>query len=162
MIVIVLTSMTANAANLMAAASALNNLFHRIKLRKALWIVTILATFVTFIPLIVGSFLDTFEAFLNYIGMILGPMIGIMITDFYVVHHQQYEIDELTKVNGKNWYHGGVNYFAFAVWIIGIVIYNLLQHVPMIVDVIGATFIAMIISGILYGIGQHWILQKRG
>ena len=162
MIVIVLTSMTANAANLMAAASALNNLFHKIKLRKALWIITILATFVTFIPLIVGSFLDTFEAFLNYIGMILGPMIGIMITDFYVVHHQQYEIDELTKVNGKNWYHGGVNYFAFAIWIIGIVIYNLLQHVPVIVDVTGATFIAMIISGILYGIGQHWILQKRG
>ena len=162
MIVIVLTSMTANVANLMVAASALNNLFHKIKLRKALWIVTIMATFVTFIPLIVGSFLDTFEAFLNYIGMILGPMIGIMITDFYVVHHQQYEIDELTKVNGKNWYHGGVNYFAFAVWIIGIVIYNLLQHVPVIVDVTGATFIAMIISGILYGIGQHWILQKRG
>ena len=89
-------------------------------------------------------------------------MIGIMITDFYVVHHQKYEIDELTKVNGKNWYHGGVNYFAFAVWIIGIVIYNLLQHVPVIVNVTGATFIAMIISAVLYGIGQLWILKKRG
>lgn len=161
MIVIVLTSMTANAANLMAAASALNNLFHKIKLRKALWIVTILATFVTFIPLIVGSFLDTFEAFLNYIGMILGPMIGIMVTDFYVVHQKRYKLSDLTEVNGQNWYHGGINYLAFIVWIIGIVIYNLLQRIPFIINVTGATFIAMIISGILYGICQK-IQLKRG
>lgn len=153
--------MMANAANLMAAASALNNLFHKIKLRKALWIVTILATFVTFIPLIVGSFLDTFEAFLNYIGMILGPMIGIMVTDFYVVHHKRYKLSDLTEVNGQNWYHGGINYLAFIIWIIGIVIYNLLQRIPFIINVTGATFIAMIISGILYGICQKALL-KRG
>ena len=161
MIVIVLTSMTANADNLMAAASALNNIFHKIKLKKALWIVTILATLVTFIPLIVGSFLDTFEAFLNYIGMILGPMIGIMITDFYILHHQQYDVNELMKVNGKYWYQKGFNIAAFIIWIIGIIIYNLLSKVSFIADYTGATFITMVITAVIYYAIQRMILKRR-
>lgn len=161
MIVIVLTSMTANAANLMAAASAVNNIFHKIKLKSALWIVTILATFVTFIPLIVGSFLDTFEAFLNYIGMILGPMIGIIVTDFYFVHKQNYNIEELTIDHGKYWYFKGFNISAFIIWVIGIVIYNLLLKISFIVNYTGATFIAMIITSIIYFITQNIILRRE-
>lgn len=161
MIVIVLTSMTANAANLMAAASAVNNIFHKIKLKPALWIVTILATFVTFIPLIVGSFLDTFEAFLNYIGMILGPMIGIIITDFYVLHHQQYDVVELTKANGKYWYQNGFNIAAFIIWIMGIIIYNFLSKISFITNYTGATFITMLITAAIYYVVQRIIL-KRG
>lgn len=161
MIVIVLTSTTANAANLMAAASAVNNIFHKVKLKPALWIVTILATIVTFIPLLVGSFLDTFEAFLNYIGMILGPMISIMITDFYLLHHRKYDVPQLTVSRGKYWYQGGFNITAFIIWIMAIIVYNLLSKVEFIANYTGATFIVMLLTAIVYYGVQKMILKEK-
>lgn len=56
LLVIVLTSMTANAVNLLGAGSALSNIFPKLNLKLALWIVVILATVVTLIPMFVGSF----------------------------------------------------------------------------------------------------------
>src|SRR5699024_1911466 len=76
MLVIVITSTTANAVNLMAAGSAMTNIFHKLKLTPALWIVTLVATVMTFIPVYVASFLTTFETFLDGIGMFLGPEIA--------------------------------------------------------------------------------------
>lgn len=56
MVVIVLTSMTANAVNIQAGASALNNLVHKLSLNKALVVITLLSMILTFIPLLSGSF----------------------------------------------------------------------------------------------------------
>ncbi len=77
LLVIVITSTTANAVNLMAAGSALTNMWHKLKLTPALWIVTIGATLVSFIPLWFATFLDVFILFLDYIGMFLGPEIAV-------------------------------------------------------------------------------------
>ena len=65
LLVIIITSTTANAVNLMAAGSALTNMWHKLKLTPALWIVTLIATAVSFIPLLFTTFLDAFTAFLD-------------------------------------------------------------------------------------------------
>lgn len=150
LLVIVLTSMTANAVNLLAAGSALSNIFPRIRLRPALWAVTIIATLVTLIPLIMGSFLAAFTAFLDYIGMVLGPMISVMLVDYYWRHRQHYDINELASSKGQYWYHHGVNWIALLCWVLGVDIFLLLKHVAWIATVTGATFIDMALIGVIY------------
>ena len=104
MLVIVITSTTANAVNLMAAGSAMTNIFHKLKLTPALWIVTLVATVMTFIPVYVASFLTTFETFLDGIGMFLGPEIAIFLIDFFFIKKKDYQVSEFAKQNGKYWY----------------------------------------------------------
>lgn len=150
LLVIILTSMTANAVNLLAAGSALSNIFTKLKLKYSLWIVVFLATLVTFIPIFVGSFLSTFESFLDYVGMVLGPTIAIICTDFYVRAHGHYDIDQLGRINGKYWYHGGVNWIAIITFIIGVAFFVAVHQLPLFANTVGATFIDIVLSGLLY------------
>ncbi|MBU7563768.1 cytosine permease [Pediococcus ethanolidurans] len=161
MIVIVLTSMTANAVNLQAAGSAVNNMFPKISLKKSLWIVTILATIVTFVPVFVGSFLDTFTAFLDYVGMVLGPIISIMCVDYYLIRKRNYQPKELSRKGGHYWYQGGIHWLAFGLWVLGVVVYLLLQKVSWIENYTGATFIDMILVGLVYYVVMKLILNRE-
>lgn len=157
LIVVILTSMTANAVNLMAAGSSLTNIVTRLRLTPSLWIVTIAATLMTFIPVVMGSFLDSFEAFLDYIGMALGPIIIIMIVDFYLRHHGQYQATDLTQKNGKFWYRNGINWIAIVCWAFGIALFLLLQKVDLLAQTTGVTFINMAVVGVLYWLLMHLV-----
>ena len=150
LLVIILTSMTANAVNLLAAGSALSNIFTKVRLKHSLWIVVGLATIVTFIPLFVGSFLTTFESFLDYVGMVLGPTIAIICTDYYLRAHGDYDMDELGKVNGKYWYHGGINWMAMITFVAGVAFFVIVHQRPLFANTVGATFIDIVLSGLLY------------
>lgn len=155
LLVIVLTSTTANAVNLMSAGSALTNLVHRLSLNVSLWLVTIVATLVTFIPVYLASFLDVFETFLDGIGMFLGPEIAIFLVDFFWLHRRQYRLSEFTKVHGAYWYRHGVNWVAVASWGLGVVAYWGLKQVPVIATTVGATFIAMAMTAVIYTLGMR-------
>lgn len=161
LLVIILTSMTANAVNLMAAGSALSNVFPKLSLKISLWIVAVLATIVTFIPMILGSFLDAFTVFLDYIGMVLGPIISIIIVDFYILKKKEYQVDELTKQNGRYWYHGGINWLAVITWIIGAAFFFVLQKITFLNITVGATFIDMLLSAVLYYILMKFMEKRR-
>ncbi|MFT9374162.1 cytosine permease [Liquorilactobacillus hordei] len=150
LLVIILTSMTANAVNLMAAGSALSNVFPKLSLKVSLWIVALLATIVTFIPMILGSFLNAFTVFLDYIGMVLGPIISIIIVDFYLLKKKEYKVTELTKQNGIYWYRGGINWIAVITWVIGAGLFFVLQKINFLSITVGATFIDMLLSAVLY------------
>ena len=150
LLVIVLTSMTANAVNLLAAGSALSNIFPKIRLRPALWAVTIVATLVTLIPLVMGSFLAAFTVFLDYIGMVLGPMISVMLVDYYWRHHQHYDVNELASSKGQYWYFHGFNLIALICWGLGVVLYIAIKHIAFVANFTGATFIDMILIGLIY------------
>lgn len=149
-LVIILTSMTANAVNLLAAGSALSNIFTRLRLKYSLWIVVLLATLVTFIPMFVGSFLDTFESFLDYVGMVLGPTIAIICTDFYFRAHRRYDVEALGIPNGKYWYQHGINWIAYLVFALGIGFFLGVHNLPLFANTIGATFVDIVLSGALY------------
>ncbi|MCC6122347.1 cytosine permease [Weissella cibaria] len=159
LLVIVITSTTANAVNLMAAGSALTNMWHKLKLTPALWIVTIGATLVSFIPLWFATFLDAFILFLDYIGMFLGPEIAVFLVDFFFIRKGRYELSEFTKVDGKYWYNGGLNWLAIGAWLIGIALYFGLKSVDIISQTIGVTFVAMALTGVIYYIAAK-LLKK--
>lgn len=160
LLVIVITSTTANAVNLMAAGSAVTNMFHRLKLTPALWIVTLVATGVSFVPLFFTTFLDAFTAFLDMIGMFLGPEIAVFLVDFFILRHKQYDADEMTRVDGKYWYKGGFNPIAIAAWAIGVGLYFALSHVAVIANTVGATFVGMAITAVLYFLAMKWMQKK--
>ncbi|AEN77358.1 cytosine permease [Ligilactobacillus ruminis] len=161
LLVIIITSMTANAVNLMAAGSAISNIFSGLKLKHSLWIAAIFATFVTFIPMVIGSFLDAFTAFLDYVGMVLGPIISVIIIDFYFRRHRRYDVSALSETNGKYWYRNGVNYAAFISWSVGVALFFALRQVDFLMETIGATFLTMILSGMLY-YGLMVFKDKKG
>lgn len=157
LLVIVITSTTANAVNLMAAGSALTNMWHKVKLTPALWIVTIAATLVSFIPLWFATFLDAFILFLDYIGMFLGPEIAVFLVDFFFIRKGQYALDQFTMVDGKYWYNGGLNWIAIASWAVGIGLYFGLKSVNIISQTIGVTFVAMALTGLIYYVATKLI-----
>ena len=160
LLVIILTSMTANAVNLLAAGSALSNIFTKLRLKYSLWIVVLLATIVTFIPMFVGSFLDTFEQFLDYVGMVLGPTIAIICTDFYLRAHRHYDLKQLGVPHGKYWYHGGINWVAFLVFVLGVAFFVGVHQLPLFANTIGATFVDMVLSAVVYYV-LMWFVDQR-
>lgn len=150
MFVIILTSMTANAVNLQAAGSALNNMWPKISLKVSLWIVTIIATFVTMVPMVVGSFLETFTAFLDVLGMILGPWMAIMCVDFFILHHGKYAMKDLTNREGPFWYKLGVNWWAYVCWALGVGLYVIIRRIDWFDHTVGAAYPVMLIIGAVY------------
>ena len=160
LLVIILTSTTANAVNLMSAGSALTNMVHKLSLNVSLWLVTLVATIVTFIPVYLASFLEVFETFLDGIGMFLGPEIAIFLVDYFWLARKRYRIGEFTKVGGAYWYHHGVNWVAVTSWILGVMGYWGLKQVAVVATISGATFIAMAITAVVYGLGM-WLTQPR-
>jgi nucleobase:cation symporter-1, NCS1 family len=164
-LVIIITSTTANAINLMAAGISLTNITPKIKALPALWGVTVVAALVTAVPLYIGSFLHSFILFLDYIGMVFGPIFAIVIVDYYLVARQQYDATALAATGGKYWYGGGFNWTARVVWVIGVVAFLLLREQPLFTDTVGATYPVMIITAVVYyaavraGIGRQ---EKSG
>ena len=122
---------------------------------------TILATVVTFVPVFVGSFLDTFTAFLDYVGMVLGPIISIMCVDYFLIRDRNYQAKELSRKGGQYWYQGGIHWLAFVLWVLGVVVYLLLQKINWVEDYTGATFIVMILVGFVYYLVMKFNLNKE-
>ena len=108
----------------------------------------------------VGSFLATFETFLDYVAMVLGPTIAIICTDFYLLAHRHYRVSEFGKVNGAYWYRGGVNPAAIITFIAGVVIFLAGHQLPIFVNTIGMTFIDMLLSAALYA-GLSRLLERK-
>lgn len=156
LLVIVITSTTANAVNLMAAGSAVTNMWHRISLRPALWLVTIVATLVSFVPLFFATFLDAFTAFLDMIGMFLGPEIAVFLVDFFILRHRQYDAPAMNVTGGKYWYWHGVNWRALGSWALGVLAYFACRRIPAVAEHLGATFVAMAITACVY-----WLLSRK-
>jgi len=134
----------------------MNMLFHC----TYLWIFQIsLLLLIYFIPLWFATFLDAFILFLDYIGMFLGPEIAVFLVDFFFIRKGQYELSEFTKVDGKYWYNGGLNWLAIGAWLIGIALYFGLKSVDIISQTIGVTFVAMALTGVIYYIAAK-LLKK--
>ncbi|HAT54863.1 MAG TPA: hypothetical protein DCW31_06435 [Lactobacillus sp.] len=154
MIVIVLTSTTANAVNLMAAGSALTNIFKRLRLTPALWLVTVVATMMTLIPLWSSSFLSVFTLFLDYVGMILGPEIAIILVDYYLIHNRHYVSADFNSAPRINW-------LAYLNWGVGILSYFLLRQVGWVTNTVGATVFAMLITASLHLVLSRVLVQSH-
>ena len=67
---------------------------------------------------------DTSNTFINVLdgySVFLGPMVGMMVCDFWIVRNRKFKLSDLYTPNASSiyWYHGGFNWRAFTSWIIG-------------------------------------------
>ncbi|HWR38919.1 MAG TPA: cytosine permease [Patescibacteria group bacterium] len=149
-LVIIITSTTANAVNLMAAGISLTNITKKIAPIHSLWLVTVIAAALTFVPLYLSDFLHSFILFLDYVGMVFGPLFAILIVDYYLIRKQDYDPDAFVETGGKYWYNNGFNIAAVSSWGAGVLFFLLLQKQPLFVESVGAVYPVIVLSGVIY------------
>ena len=154
-LVLILATVTTNCVNIYAAGMSSVNIWPKMPVFKSLWIVAILCTFVSLVPIVIGSFLDAFMGFLGYVGLIFAPLFAIMIVDFYILRKQKYDWSQAAKVNGKYWYNNGINWRAIAAWVIGVIAYVILKNSVFIMGTIGAIYSTLIVTAIVY-----WLIGR--
>lgn len=152
LVMIIVACVTTNVVNLMAAGVSVTNVTKKIKPLHSIWAVTIFAGFLMLIPLYMSSFLDAFMIFLDYIGMALSALLGILIADYLFVRKRKYEVAQLELEGGKYWYFKGVNIKAIAVWVVGVIFYLAISLVPFFTDTVGAVYPTIILTAILYSV----------
>ncbi|KAK9365539.1 permease for cytosine/purines, uracil, thiamine, allantoin-domain-containing protein [Lipomyces kononenkoae] len=107
------------AANSLAAANDMNCLFPRyINIRRGQFIASFLGSW----ALTPWNILTSAPAFLNFMSgysVWLGPIAGVLISDFYFVHKQKYHVYQLYDFHGMYRYKYGFNWRAFLAFTIG-------------------------------------------
>lgn len=58
-------------------------------------------------------------AFLSGYSCLMGPLAGVITTDYYIIKQGRLDVRELYKENGIYWYSGGVNWRAYCCFFIG-------------------------------------------
>jgi len=59
-------------------------------------------------------------AFLSGYSCLMGPLAGVMITDYYIIKQRKLDVRQLYTPHGIYWYNGGFNWRAFLAFFIGV------------------------------------------
>ncbi|KAK9250243.1 permease for cytosine/purines, uracil, thiamine, allantoin-domain-containing protein [Lipomyces tetrasporus] len=106
------------AANSLASANDMNAIWPKyINLRRGQFIAAFLGAWV----LTPWNIMTSAPAFLNFMSgysIWLGPLCGVLIADYFIVHRRKYDVNELYKFGGIYNYHWGCNWRAFAAFTI--------------------------------------------
>lgn len=151
-IMIVLSTISVNLINVYSGGFSTANFTTRLAPKTSMSLIAVLATLLALIPLWFGSFLDTFQAFLGYLGAVFPPCIAIMIADYYFIRKQRYHTDALNEKGGRYWYRNGVNWKAIAVWLLGAACYFICLQLSFIVQTVGAVFVCFFVTLVLYAV----------
>ncbi|MCF8067937.1 MAG: cytosine permease [Desulfobacterales bacterium] len=149
-LVLVLATVTTNSINIYAAGMSAINIWPRVKPFRALWIVSILALIVSFVPIIVGSFLDSFIFFLDYIGAVFAPLFAIIVVDYYFLRNQKYDWKQASRKGGIYWYSNGINWKAMIPWIFGTILCLVLKSSAAFGATVGGIYPTIVVTTIIY------------
>lgn len=132
-IVLLMTTISTNATgNIIPAAYQLSALFpKKINYRKGVVIASVISFLI--MPWKLMENQDSIFAFLNMIGAVLGPVAGVMIGQYFFIHKQKIDLDQLymdpAVDNSANQYKG-INKEAYIATIVALVISMLGQFIP--------------------------------
>jgi hypothetical protein len=110
------------AANTISAGSDLTALFPRfITIRRGGYIAAIVA--LAMCPWNLLSSSSRFTTYLSAYSVFLSSIIGVMFCDYYFVRRGHFVVEELYSFDkrGRSWYTAGINWRAYAAYILGIV-----------------------------------------
>jgi NCS1 family nucleobase:cation symporter-1 len=122
---------------------------------------------------VVGFFANSaesfFSVFLAFLGVAFAPLCGIQIADWFVLRRQRYDVLSLylSDKSSTYFYVGGVNPVGFVAFAAGIATYiALLDPVSYVYrtpfQYTGASFPAVVVSGLVYIVGASLFLVPRG
>lgn len=152
LLLIIVASVTTNVVNLMAAGISVTNVTKKIKPLHSIWLVTILSSVLMAIPLYMDSFLGAFMWFLNYVGMALSALLGVLVADYFFIKKRRYDVDSLERNGGKYWYFKGVNLKAVGVWGVGVVAYLMISDSGVLSTSTGAVYPTVALTAVLYSL----------
>ncbi|KAI0002355.1 NCS1 nucleoside transporter [Xylariaceae sp. FL0662B] len=105
-------------ANSISAANDLTVLFPRwVNIKRGCMIAAVIAGWVL-VPWKILSSAQTFLAFMGGYAVFLGPMAGIMVSDYWLVKRQNIDIPSLYNPHGRYSYTGGCNWRAAVAFIV--------------------------------------------
>lgn len=154
-LILILATVTTNVINIYAAGMSAVNIWPKVSPFKSFWIVSILATLVSLLPVVVGSFLNSFILFLDYVGFIFAPLFAILLTDYFIIRRGSYDWSQASRVNGAYWYNNGVNWYTIGTWVAGAICFLIVRNFSVVMNSLGAVYTTLIITAIIYwGVAQ--------
>jgi putative hydroxymethylpyrimidine transporter CytX len=142
LILVVFSTITSDFANLYSSTCSALNISERIKPKTVIWISGILSILVALVfPM------AKYESFLLFIGAMFVPVLGIVMTDYFLIRKRTMEIDELDRPEGPYWYFKGVNRAAILSWIAG---FGVFQGLAAIQSPLGSSLPSILAAGIVY------------
>ena len=121
MLGLTVATLTTNiAANVVAPANGFSNLApHRISFRRGAMITAIIGILMMPWRLYNDAAAYIFTWLIGY-GALLGPVAGIMITDYFLIRKQRLEVDDLYRRGAAYEYRNGVNWVAVVALVAGV------------------------------------------
>ncbi len=131
-IVLLMTTISTNATgNIVPAAYQLSALFpKRVNYKKGVLIAAVVSFIIMPWKLMENS--ESIFFFLNMIGAVLGPIIGVMLAQFFVIQKKQIVIDDLfmdTEQKNKHNPYQGINMAVYIATIVSLIISMLGQFI---------------------------------
>ena len=115
---IIATLSTNIAANVIAPSNAFSNLSPKNISFRTGGIITGLIGIVICPWLIMGEI----ATILIFVSGLLGPVLGIMLSDYYLLRKKSIQLDEIYEVNGIYSYNNGFNSAAMIAFVVGVVV----------------------------------------
>lgn len=159
-LLIVLSTIAVNMINIYSGGFSTANVSTKLSPKLSMTVISLLSLVLALTPLVLGSFLDTFQIFLGFLGAAFPPCIAILLVDYFYVRRKQYDIRQFSKKYGPYWYKNGVNPVAIISFLLGVSAYFIGQRLPFIMASIGAVFFCFLVSAVAYFIGAKFFMKK--
>jgi len=150
---IIATLSTNIAANVIAPSNAFSNLLPK----KISFKMGGLITGIIGIIICPWWLLNEISGILIFISGLLGPVLGIMLADYFAVRGRRLHLDELYKTNGAYQYTGGFNMAGMIALIIGVLVAISGYFIPALAPLYNLSWF----SGFIVSFFLYWILMKR-
>ncbi|XXG95771.1 hypothetical protein Hte_002042 [Hypoxylon texense] len=158
------------AANVISASNDLSSLFPKyLNIRRAAIICTITGGWV----MVPWKIITSAASLLNFMGSLavfLAPIVGISISDFWIVKKGRVQVSELYNPHGRYAYRAGWNWRAIAAMLVGIgpVMPGLAANVNSSLDIGGAKYVGDLVwyygffsaSLVYIGLSMRWPAQE--
>ncbi len=150
---IIATLSTNIAANVIAPANAFSNINPKlISFRTGGIITGILG-----IIICPWWIMDEISSILIFVSGLLGPVLGIMLADYYSIRKTNIDLDELYKERGTFYYNGGFNNAAMIALVVGVLVALIGFFVP----ALEALFKLSWFSGFIVSFVIYYFMMKK-
>ena len=148
LLLVIFSTITSDFANLYSSTCSALNISERIRPKTIIWASGILSILVALVfPM------AQYETFLLFIGAMFIPLLGIVLTDYFLLRKRDMDTDALDRKDGKYWYFKGVNGAALLAWISGFAAFQTLSALK---SPLGASLPSIAVAGIVY-----WICMRK-
>ncbi|MBT8233202.1 MAG: hypothetical protein HKO66_11220, partial [Saprospiraceae bacterium] len=150
---IIATLSTNIAANVIAPANAFSNL----NPKKISFKMGGLITGIIGIIICPWYLMDQISNILIFISGLLGPVLGIMLSDYYLVRNMEIPLDELYKEEGKFKYYKGFNIAAMIALVLGVIVAIIGYYIPS----LDALYKLSWFTGFIVSFVAYYLLMKN-